>query len=1010
MVRTSIAVLFFGTLVLFFTVQDALGSTTVNYFQQSLSYEISVTLDDRNHTLEGSMVLNYQNNSNAVLDTIWFHLWPNAYSSNNTPLCSQMLIDGNPSLFFADKGERGSISALKFTNNGRELLTVSNDLSNEILGIVLHKPLKPGEYVRIETPFKVKIPSAAFSRLGRVGQSYYLTQWFPKPAVFDKDGWHTMPYLNRGEFYSEFADFDVLITVPSQYVVAGSGELQTESEKDFLRNLSLNRGTNPDSRIAMLNNNSSITKTIRYTLKNAHDFAWFADPDFQVVLDTVALSSGKMVSTAIFHTNKSVELWNDASAYAKNGLIYLSSQIGDYPYNTFSVVDGRVSAGGGMEYPSITILNTPRDKVDLERVLIHELGHNWFYGALGSNEREYPWMDEGMNTYFEEIYMKNVSLSKAQLSENRATKLVAKMLGEPSLDIDSMDGFILNLASYDHNDQPIHTRSEDYNAFNYGVIAYLKTAKAFSFLSDYLGKKQFEKCIKAYYDAWSFRHPTPYDLQISFEKTSGQDLNWFFNDFLKSTKPQQISLRTTSDSNVFELAYKSGPKTPLLIQNKNQESVWVAPFQNDTLIKSIGGTFTLNKEYAPLFKLKRVYFNENGRPKWNPLPKIRLSPSLQNKEGKDFGYLIPVPIWNPYDGFMAGIHISNKDVLPSKFEYSIMPLYSTGFNSLSGSANIQYNNWFVEGIIHHLYGGFEINKFGYSTYRNNTNTTFNLTKSLYYYKISPYVGLSLRKPKPWSRVNRTIELKYHIIGAQEPVFFVSDAGTKREFKSIQNHFTEASWSFENSRILDPFRYGIRSENGKDHTKLSVDFNYKVSYRNPKKGFDLRIFVGGFLRNTSERNYNFRMSSWSGSDDYLFEGIYLGRGEMEGILANQMLIRDGGFITPTPLGQSNKWIGAINLSFDNPTPLPIRGFFNIGTYDGIRKTFDDLNNMVMFEGGVSLILVKGIAELHVPVFQSKDIKRTLELNNVKFADRIRFVLDLNQLSFTSLRNRIITSIR
>ncbi|MFM7823727.1 MAG: hypothetical protein ACKPB3_08125, partial [Bacteroidota bacterium] len=127
-------------------------------------------------------------------------------------------------------------------------------------------------------------------------------------------------------------------------------------------------------------------------------------------------------------------------------------------------------------------------------------------------------------------------------------------------------------------------------------------------------------------------------------------------------------------------------------------------------------------------------------------------------------------------------------------------------------------------------------------------------------------------------------------------------------------------------------------------------------------------------------------------------------------SRQMLVRDGGFITPMALGQSGKWLVALHISSDNPTPLPIRPFFNLGTYEGIGQVFPDIKSQFMYEGGLTLSLVKGIAEVHFPLLNSKDIDKTLEVNNVKFAEKIRFVLDLSKLSFDQLRNTIITSIR
>jgi hypothetical protein len=169
--------------------------------------------------------------------------------------------------------------------------------------ILLNTPLHPGEKCTVSTPFKVKLPSGLVSRMGHIGQSYQITQWYPKPAVFDKDGWHAMPYLNQGEFYSEFGSFDVSITLPSNYVVGATGNLETQSEIDFLNQLS--QDTTRCNRLSALTVDgneivsSSTVKTIRYTQRNVHDFGWFADKKWIV-------KKGEVITP---HTKTKVTCW-----------------------------------------------------------------------------------------------------------------------------------------------------------------------------------------------------------------------------------------------------------------------------------------------------------------------------------------------------------------------------------------------------------------------------------------------------------------------------------------------------------------------------------------------------------------------------------------------------------------------------------------------------------------------------------------------------------------------------
>lgn len=216
----------------------AMGQT---YFQQRVDHVINVRLDDRAHMLRGEERFSYTNNSPATLDTLWLHLWPNAYRDRGSALCEQLDVMGQPGLHFAEEQDRGWIDSLAFTatydayDSRVDRLTWGyHPRHADIAWLKLDRSIGRGERVIISTPFRVKIPDGRFSRLGHTGQAYYITQWFPKPAVYDAQGWHAMPYLTQGEFYSEFGSYDVTITLPANYVVGATGLLQDAQERELL--------------------------------------------------------------------------------------------------------------------------------------------------------------------------------------------------------------------------------------------------------------------------------------------------------------------------------------------------------------------------------------------------------------------------------------------------------------------------------------------------------------------------------------------------------------------------------------------------------------------------------------------------------------------------------------------------------------------------------------------------------------------------------------------------------
>ena len=198
-------------------------SNSQDYFQQKVDTYIDVELDDENHILRGFEKMVYFNNSPSALNKINIHLWPNAYKNSNTNLAKQKYSDGSTSFKYADSIDLGFIDSLDFKVNGDKVKWQFLNEQIDISELHLTKPLRPGDSIIITTPFRVKIPSGKFSRLGHIGQSYQITQWFAKPAVFDKNGWHPMSYLDQGEFYSEFGNYDVSITVPKNYILMATG-------------------------------------------------------------------------------------------------------------------------------------------------------------------------------------------------------------------------------------------------------------------------------------------------------------------------------------------------------------------------------------------------------------------------------------------------------------------------------------------------------------------------------------------------------------------------------------------------------------------------------------------------------------------------------------------------------------------------------------------------------------------------------------------------------------------
>lgn len=496
------------------------------YWQQEVRYNIKAALNDKDYTITGAETIVYKNNSTSTLDFIWFHLWANAYKNDSTALMQQIKNDTARAKKKESFGP-GWIDGLSFSVNGKPAKTAAhtNPQYIDIIKVILDKPLEPGDSVTIATPFKVKLPPY-FSRSGYADGEIMACQWYPKPAVFDKLGWHEFPYLDMGEFYSEYGTYTVDVTVPADYVVGATGTLLTKSELDVYKKIgAANAANRKGDPVKYKPDNKDGNKTLSYYAENVVDFAWFAEKGFVVQYDTVQLDGGKIVDAFSFYHDKPGTIWNNSIDYVKDATRRYSEWLGTYTYPVVQAVEGpKNNSAGGMEYPMITLITSPDAKPEsLDGVIAHEVGHNWFMGILGSNERKHTWMDEGLNTYFQFRYEAEKYRFNSIFGDAIPAELKKKSADE-FLDIvyNVINEQIPMQSAMDISAEKFKSSEE------YGVVSYVKTALWMYLLQSVLGKDKIDAAFHNYFNQWKFKHPQPEDLEASFEESTGAKLDEFF--------------------------------------------------------------------------------------------------------------------------------------------------------------------------------------------------------------------------------------------------------------------------------------------------------------------------------------------------------------------------------------------------------------------------------------------------------------------------------------------------
>ncbi|RUA23961.1 MAG: hypothetical protein DSY76_08610, partial [Bacteroidetes bacterium] len=710
MKKTTLLILFFMAL-LHVNAQSS-------YFQQEVNYEIHVSLNDTAHSLSANIIIDYTNNSPNTLDFLMFHIWPNAYKEPTTALGEQFLDMGNTDFYYADDSLRGYMDSLDFTVDGKPIKWNLTEKNIDIARLELNKPLKPGETIKIKTPFYVKIPSSEFSRLGHSGQSYQITQWYPKPAVYDKNGWNAFPYLNQGEFYSEFGRFDVYITVPKNYVIGATGDLMDcQAEEQWLDSIA--DATKRKSRYAddlEFPESDSVTKTLHYHQEKVHDFAWFADKRFHVLKGEVELKSGHKVTAWAMFTNEDSDLWTKSITYLNRSIKWYSQQVGEYPYNQVTVVQGTLSAGAGMEYPNVTIIGGAGDDRSLDNVIMHEVGHNWFYGMLGFNERQHPWMDEGLNTYIESLYMDkyypNESLADAALGINVFNAKTYPQIAEY---------YFSNLMQWRRNlNQSLALPAQDFTAMNYGIAVYQKTGLIFRYLQAYLGEKEARITMRKFFAEWQFKHPQPEDMKAFYEKETGKDLAWLFDDLINSTKNVDYKIsgrneKKDADSLIVKVRNSGKVKAPFVISGLDEDgdvlvSQWYEGFDGAQKVKFPKGKYKSlsldgNKVMTDVYR-----GNDKAGLK---SPRLVLGWTLP-KDEKSTLFWVPAMGWNSYNKFMLGAAFYNSLVFEKKWQYMVMPLYSFEQHNWNGSFSL-FRNFYAKGQTQRISMGVTGRKYNYNS-------------------------------------------------------------------------------------------------------------------------------------------------------------------------------------------------------------------------------------------------------------------------------------------------------
>ena len=506
------------------------------YYQQYAKYKMDIDVDAQNFTYTGNQTLTYTNNSPDELKVVYFHLYWNAFKAGSMMDQrvagqakngdSRLQVNGISRLASIPVEEEGAQNIHWIKQNGKDL---KFEIQETIMKVVLDKPLKPNSSTTFTMNWDAVIPKQIrrAGRNNREGIDMTVTQWYPKIAEYDYDGWATFDYVGR-EFHAPFSDYEINIKIDKEYVIGAGGTLENPSEV---------KGYDQKASVKADKDNKA---TWKWTAKNMLDFAWAADRDYTV--ENFTILDGPKVFY-VYQKSEKTKLWQESKPYVTKFFQIMNASFGRYPYPSYSFIQG---GDGGMEYGMCTmILGEATSLKGLLGLMIHEGGHSWNQQIMAYNESMRPWMDEGFTSYYESLVMHQILPPKEPEANpfvgslNNYRNFVKKGIEEPAVWFG------------DHHD----------NGSAYSFSTYVKGELFLVQLGYIMGEQNLTATMKEFYRQWNLKHPTDRDFLHIAQKVSGMDLKWFQNYWINTTK--------TIDYSVKNVEYGE-TSTTITLENKGQ--------------------------------------------------------------------------------------------------------------------------------------------------------------------------------------------------------------------------------------------------------------------------------------------------------------------------------------------------------------------------------------------------------------------------------------------------------
>ena len=590
---------------LLFLASANLFSQNSNYWQQQANYKMNVVFDVKNYQYKGTQELVYTNNSQDTLSKVYYHLYNNAFQpGSEMDMRLQSVKDPDARMVnkikIDDKTTKNESRISKLQPNEIGFLHISNFKQDgvianakeveTILEVTLVKPILPRQSTTLTLDFNGQVP-LQIRRSGRnnkEGVELSMSQWYPKIAEFDFEGWHADPYIAR-EFHGVWGNFDVKITIDKSYILGGTGYLQNPNEIGY---------NYQENGSRVISSKKQKTLTWHFVAPNVHDFTWAADKNY--IHDVVQGPNGTILHFIYKNNPKIIDNWKKVQSKTVAVMEYFNKVVGNYPYKQYSIIQG---GDGGMEYAMCTLILGEGTFDGLLGVITHEMGHSWFQHVLATNESKHSWMDEGFTSFIEDLALNELSDKKVENPFLGSYKTYAALANSGK-------------------EQPLSTHVDRYDENRtYSIASYVKGCLFLTQLEYLLGKENLMKTVKRFYSDFKFKHPTPNDIKRTAERVSGANLDWYLTDWTQTLNTIDYAIKNV------ESATDGAQRTGISL-----ERIGRMPMPIDILVEYTDGS----KEtfYIPL---RMMSFQKE-----NPTPEIKRT-VLQDWTWGNPNYFFEIP-------------------------------------------------------------------------------------------------------------------------------------------------------------------------------------------------------------------------------------------------------------------------------------------------------------------------------------------------------------------------------